>query len=114
MAKVIEIEGNGAALSIDRATGLFRGEFVGLNGSADFYDASAEQLIVEGRKSLKVFLELCAEKGVDPQKLQVSDRERATKLDALRRDIAEGLASGESAPLHMAAIKREARKAANN
>ena len=45
--------------------------------------------------------------------LEQREQERAAKLDALRRDIAEGLASGESEPLDMAAIKREARKAAN-
>jgi hypothetical protein len=113
MNKSIDIEGHKALICFDGETGLFRGEFTGLNGGADFYAASAEQLLVEGRKSLNVFLDLCAEKGIDPQKWQVSECERATKLDALQRDIAEGLASGESAPLDVAAIKREARKAAN-
>gem|GEM_PF-6963129 len=43
-------------------TGMFRGEFVGLNGGADFYATSVDDLIEEGRKSLNLFLQLCAEK----------------------------------------------------
>jgi antitoxin ParD1/3/4 len=45
--------------------------------------------------------------------LEQREQERSAKLYALRRDIAEGMESGESEPLDMAAIKREARKAAN-
>jgi antitoxin ParD1/3/4 len=45
--------------------------------------------------------------------LEQREQERSAKLDALRRDIAEGMASGESEPLDMAAIKQEARKSAN-
>lgn len=45
--------------------------------------------------------------------LEKREEERSAKLDTLRRDIAEGMASGESEPLDMAAIKREARKAAS-
>ncbi|MCJ2026193.1 type II toxin-antitoxin system ParD family antitoxin [Methylobacterium sp. J-067] len=42
----------------------------------------------------------------------VEEREqmRAAKLDALRRDIREGLDSGALEPLDMAAIKAEARR----
>lgn len=42
----------------------------------------------------------------------VEEREqmRAAKLDALRRDIREGLDSGAPEPLDMAAIKAEARR----
>ena len=45
--------------------------------------------------------------------LEQREQERSAKLDALRRDIAEGMASGESEPLDMEAIKREARKSVN-
>jgi antitoxin ParD1/3/4 len=44
--------------------------------------------------------------------LEQREQERAAKLDALRRDIEEGLESGASEPLDMAAIKQEARRAA--
>ena len=72
---------------------------------------SIEPLIVEGHKSLKVFLEVCAENGIDPRKHSMPENERAAKLDALRKDIAEGIISGESEPLDIVAIKREARRA---
>ena len=47
---------------------MFRGEFLGLNGGADFYATTVEGLEKEGRNSLKVFLEMCAEDGVNPQR----------------------------------------------
>jgi predicted HicB family RNase H-like nuclease len=106
MKNIIDIEGVKAGISFNRETGLYRGEFTGLNGGADFYAASADELIIEGRTSLKVFLELCAEAGIEPLK------SHDVKLEALRHEIAEGMASGQSEPLDMAAIKREARKAA--
>jgi antitoxin ParD1/3/4 len=39
--------------------------------------------------------------------------EREAKLAALRRDIAEGLASGEAEPLDMRSLKARARKKRN-
>ncbi len=39
---------------------------MGLNGGADFYATDVEGLMREGRASLKVFLEMCREDGVDP------------------------------------------------
>ncbi|VVE18880.1 DNA repair protein [Pandoraea fibrosis] len=47
---------------------MFRGEFVGLNGGADFYADDVSGLRREGELSLKVFLEECARRGVEPQK----------------------------------------------
>jgi predicted HicB family RNase H-like nuclease len=41
---------------------------VGLNGGADFYAKDIETLKKEGEISLKVFLEMCAEKGIEPEK----------------------------------------------
>lgn len=104
MRKIMKIEGQEALMSFDQATGLFRGEFTGLNGGADFYASSVNELIIEGRTSLKVFFGFCAEEGIEPLK------SHDAKLDALRRKIAEGLASGQSEPLNMAAIKWEASK----
>jgi predicted HicB family RNase H-like nuclease len=63
---VIEIDGHKAVVSLDPEIGMIRGEFLGLNGGADFYATSVEALIEEGRKSLEVFLELCREKGIQP------------------------------------------------
>jgi predicted HicB family RNase H-like nuclease len=49
---------------------MFRGEFVGLNGGADFYAKDAESLKREGKISLDVFLRMCKEDGVPPKKPQ--------------------------------------------
>nr|WP_284739338.1 type II toxin-antitoxin system HicB family antitoxin [Rhizobium sp. CG5] len=51
---------------MDPDIGLLRGEFLGLNGGADFYADSIDKLREEGALSLKVFLEMCAENGVSP------------------------------------------------
>jgi antitoxin ParD1/3/4 len=42
--------------------------------------------------------------------MEEREKLREAKLEALRRDIAVGLASGPAEPLDMAAIKAEARK----
>jgi predicted HicB family RNase H-like nuclease len=47
---------------------MFRGEFVGLNGGADFYASNSKDLRKEGEISLKVYLEMCKEKGINPRK----------------------------------------------
>ena len=47
---------------------MFRGEFVGINGGADFYARTVDDLRKEGEISLKAFLEMCAEEGVEPRK----------------------------------------------
>jgi len=62
------IDGYKAVIQFDPEIELFRGEFVGLNGGADFYAADIEGLKREGAISLKVFLEMCAEDGVEPVK----------------------------------------------
>ena len=49
------INGLNAVITYDSDIDLFRGEFVGLNGGADFYAADAEGLRREGEISLKVF-----------------------------------------------------------
>jgi predicted HicB family RNase H-like nuclease len=57
-----------AAISYDPDIGMFRGEFVGLNGGADFYASSIDDLRKEGEMSLKVFLEFAKEKNIPPEK----------------------------------------------
>ncbi len=66
MKNVIEIDGHKAVISLDPEIGMFRGEFLGLAGGADFYATSIDKLEVEGRKSLKVFLAMCEEKNIQP------------------------------------------------
>ncbi|WP_420959525.1 type II toxin-antitoxin system HicB family antitoxin [Brucella sp. IR073] len=68
MKNVIEIDGENAVVAFDPEIQMLRGEFIGLNGGADFYAESIPELIEEGRKSLRVFLEACREKGIEPRR----------------------------------------------
>ncbi len=68
MKNTIDIDGNKAVISFDPDIGLFRGEFLELNGGADFYASSVAELELEGRKSLKVFMEICREKNIEPKR----------------------------------------------
>lgn len=69
MKNILEIDGRKATISYDPDIELFRGEFIGLNGGADFYSDSITGLVQEGRKSLQVFLDVCREKGIEPYKI---------------------------------------------
>ena len=68
MKNVMTIDGYKAVISYDPEIEMFRGEFVGLNGGADFYARDAKGLKREGAISLKVFLAACASDGVEPRK----------------------------------------------
>ena len=62
----MEIGGYRAVIQFDPDIEMFRSEFVGLNGGADFYARDVSGLRREGAMSLKVFLEMCEEDGVEP------------------------------------------------
>lgn len=57
-----------AVVAFDPELGMFRGEFTGLNGGADFYGASIDELKAEGEASLRVFLDVCRKRGIAPVK----------------------------------------------
>lgn len=65
----MEINGYRAVIQYDPDIDMFRGEFVGLNGGADFYAKDIDSLRKEGEISLKVFLDMCREDGVEPRKV---------------------------------------------
>lgn len=65
---IMEIKGYKAIIKYDPAIEMFRGEFVGLNGGADFYASNIQDLRKEGEISLKVYLEMCQEEGIIPRK----------------------------------------------
>ena len=65
MRDVLEIEGRSATVSYDAEIGLFRGEFLGLSGGADFYGDSVEALKREGKISLDVYLRMCRDKNIE-------------------------------------------------
>jgi len=68
MMNLMDIDGVKAVIQYDADIGMFRGEFIGLNGGADFYATDVAGLEREGRASLQVFLDMCREEGVEPFK----------------------------------------------
>jgi predicted HicB family RNase H-like nuclease len=62
------INGYHAVISYDEEIDMFRGEFTGLNGGADFYAKDIANLRKEGEISLRVFLNACHERGIEPRK----------------------------------------------
>jgi predicted HicB family RNase H-like nuclease len=68
MNNMMDIDGHRAIISFDPVLNQFRGEFVGLNGGADFYAKSVETLRKEGARSLKTFLSVCEERDIEPYK----------------------------------------------
>jgi predicted HicB family RNase H-like nuclease len=63
---IMTIDGQNAVITYDPEIDMFRGEFLGLSGGADFYARDIESLRAEGRLSLKVYMDMCKEKGRDP------------------------------------------------
>ena len=68
MINQMTIDGVKAVITYDSDIDMFRGEFLGLNGGADFYAKDAEGLRREGAISLQVFFDACREDNVDPFK----------------------------------------------
>ena len=68
MQNIMMINDHKALIQYDPELGLLRGEFVGLNGGADFYADSITTLESEGKQSLQTFLEVCQENGIEPYK----------------------------------------------
>ncbi len=68
MMNMMEINSYRAVVQYDPDIDMFRGEYVGLNGGADFYAKDIDSLRKEGEISLRVFLDMCQEEGVEPRK----------------------------------------------
>ena len=68
MNNVLTVNGYRAVISFDPEINLFRGEFIGLNGGADFYAATIDELHQEAKISLQTYLDVCHEQGIDPLK----------------------------------------------
>ena len=92
MRNTMEIDGYRAIVQYDPEIDMFRGEFVGLNGGADFYAKDIAGLKKEGALSLKVFLEMCREDGVEPRK-QFSGKFNVRLPPELHATIAEAAAA---------------------
>ena len=63
----MEINSCQAIIQYDPEIDMFRGEFVGLNGGADFYAKDIDNLRKEGEISLRIFLDMCREDRVEPR-----------------------------------------------
>ena len=63
MNNLMNINNVKAKVAYDADIEMFRGEFIGLNGGADFYAKDIDGLKIEGAISLKVFLDMCKEDG---------------------------------------------------
>ncbi len=84
---VMEIDGYKAKIEYDPELDQFRGEILGLNGSADFYGKNPASLRREFKNSLKVFLEVCEEQNIEPIK-NYSGRFNLRIPSRLHREIA--------------------------
>lgn len=65
---IITYKGHKAKIEYDPELDMFRGEILGLNGGADFYGKSPDDLRREFRKSLEIYLAECRERGLEPYK----------------------------------------------
>ena len=65
---VMTVDDYHARIEFDPELDMFRGEILGLNGGADFYGESPKELRAEFKRSLASFLEVCAEKKMEPRR----------------------------------------------
>ena len=65
---VMTVDGFDAKIEYDPELDVFRGEILGVNGGANFYDKNPKELRVEFKKSLAVLLEVCKEEGLEPRR----------------------------------------------
>lgn len=65
---MMEVDGYKATIEYDADLDQFRGEILGLNGSADFYGKTPASLRKEFKNSLRVFLDVCKENNMKPTK----------------------------------------------
>jgi len=65
---LMTVDGYRAKIEYDEELDVFRGEILGLNGGADFFGKNPKELRTEFKKSLRVFLEVCKEKGIEPRR----------------------------------------------
>jgi len=106
MKNVMEINGVKAVIAFDPEINMFRGEFVGLNGGADFYSTDIDGLRREGETSLKVFLDMCTEEGVSPYRKTSGRLNLRLSQDLYDKAATLAKASGKSVNAWIADIIR--------
>ena len=65
---IMTLDGYSAKIEYDAELDLFRGEILGLSGGADFYGKNPQELREEFQISLRVFLDVCKEKSIEPRR----------------------------------------------
>lgn len=68
MNNTMIVHSHTAVIQYDPDINMLRGEFVDLNGGADFYAKDIGTLRKEGATSLRVFMQTCKEKHIEPRK----------------------------------------------
>lgn len=66
MRDILIVGGLPAVVTLDPATFVFRGVFVGLDGEVDFYATRASELPEKGTEALKLFLAACQARNRHP------------------------------------------------
>lgn len=98
MKNVIETDGYKALVAFDPDTHQFRGEFVDLKGGADFHAVDVKWLQQESKISLKVFLDMYREDGVEPRKSYSG--KLVVRLPAVRHERAAVSAASQGKSLN--------------
>ncbi|VCU69925.1 HicB family protein [Pigmentiphaga humi] len=111
MKNVMIIDGFQAIIHYDPDIGMFRGEFAGLNGGADFYAADVHGLRREGEASLRVFLEECARRGIEPRKAFSGKFNLRVPVEVHEAAVVAAAAAGRSLNQWIAGLIREAVRA---
>ena len=65
---IMTLDGYNAKIEYDAELDVFRGEILGLSGGADFYGKNPQELREEFQISLRVFLDVCKEKKIEPRR----------------------------------------------
>ncbi len=104
---IMEHDGYQARIEYDPEQDCFRGEILGLNGIADFYGKNTRELHSEFRKSLRVFLQVCAEKGVEPRRAYSGKFNLRVSEELHEKIAARAAAEGMSLNSWIAGVLRE-------
>jgi predicted HicB family RNase H-like nuclease len=64
---ILSIGNYRAVVTYGSDTEMLRGEFLGLNGGADFHASDIPTLRAAGAKSLATYLDVCKENSADPE-----------------------------------------------
>lgn len=81
----MKVNGYSAVVAYDPEIEMFRGEFTDLNGGADFYATTIEDLKKEAKISLDTFLTVCKERNIEPCKPYSGRFNTRTSVDYHRK-----------------------------